>query len=521
MLASGLGRSIVRWALLAAVVVGGGSGGCESPDHSGGESTESASETSSDDSSTTAPPAGEAPVVAEAGPVEVTLEDYQRFLRQSRLFAPAQGSSVPEVPARRKMSPRAQLRTVRTLLEHAAIRQLAERRALTATDREIEAYLRESDDLSRFVAAPDAGEEAALELPETLSRETLREVARIQVLRRRLREALLADLESEDLWRIYQRRHDTVRIAYVSVPNSPRPDSIDQFLEQTDSSQIQSYFEQHADRYRKPKLVRLAVVRPPAGEEVDEATLTTAAEKLADGVEAETVADELGLEAEREAYLVRKENREAFGADKGATGYQTDGPRGAYAWRVEGWREGGKPTLDRALRREVAADMMRESVVPSVLRKLTPALMAMRNVERGNDGSVSEEALSALEGNLEERGLTLETPDAFSRAADGRVPGLGLAESVFEAAFELEADSPVVDKPVLSRGRAVAVMRVERNRPDREAFEADREEFRQTIVEEKKDLVVDEVVARWLSEHEADIDLGAVRDKYGVMKKGR
>lgn len=518
MLASGLRSPLPSIVVVIATTVGLVAGGCDSPDEAG-DRAETSSESSSSESTPSTSSDDGPPVVAEAGSIELTLEDYDRFLRQSRLFAPTDETRLPEIPTRRKKSPRAQIQTVRTILEHAVIRRLAEKRDISVSEADIDAHLRESDDLSRFVAAPDASAGPAMEVPEALSREDLREAARVQLLRRKLREALLADLTTEDLWKMYRRRHDTVRIGYVSVPNSPAPDSIDRFLERTDSSKIKAYAKDHAKRYRRPKLVHLAIVRPPAGGDVDEATLKKAADQLEGGTPADRVADEVGLEAEPDAYLVRKENREAFGGDKGATGYQMEGPRGAYAWRVEGWRKGGDAELDRALEREVAADMLSQTVVPSVLVKLQPVLEAMRGVERNDDGTVADGALRSLKKRLADRGRTLQVSEAFSRSDDGRVPGLGLAKSIFDRAFELGAEQPVAEEPVLSRGRAVAMMLVERNRPERKAFESEKEAFRKKVVEQKKDLIVDEYVRRWLSEHEPDIELEPVREKYGVMKK--
>ncbi|MFB6375301.1 MAG: hypothetical protein ABEN55_19760 [Bradymonadaceae bacterium] len=493
------------------VFAGGGPVGCESPEEGGGDPSGSSSGESEDSA-----------VVAEAGPITVTLAEYQRFLHQSRLFAPTGADgTVPQIPERRKKSPRAQIQTVRTLLQQEAVHRLADERDIAVSETAIDRHLRESDKLSRFVAGADAAQGPALQLPEELSREMMREVARLQVLRKKLRDALLAELTTEKLWKIYRRRRDTVRVAYVSVPNSPDSSNVDRFLEQTELAKIKAYRDDHQARYRRPRLVRLALVRPPAGEEVDEATLKKAADKLADGQSAEKVAEQLELEAEPNAQLVRKENREAFGADKGATGYQTSGPRGAYAWRVEGWRKARQPELDRALKREIAADMLSQTVVPSVLMKLQPALEAMRGVERNDDGSVPDEALESLKTSINDRGMTLKTPKAFSRSREGQVPGLGLAKKVFDKAFALDAESSVVDEPILSRDRAVALMLVERNKPDRETFDKRKETFRETIVEEKRDRIVDDHVGRWMKKNEPNVQLKPVRDKYGVIKKRR
>ncbi len=492
------------------VVLVGGAVGCDAPEEtsSGGEA-----EASGGDGG------GEAQRIAEAGDLEVTMGDYERFLQRTRLFAPADGAMPAQLPARRKAHPRLQSRTVRSLLENAVIRREAARRGIEVDENEVDEFVRAHEKLGRFLPQADAAQEAELGLPDGLGREDLREVARVRLLRRALREKLLAGLDGDDLWEMYRRRHDTMRLGYVSLENTPTPDKIDAFVDETPTSEFEAYLGEHPERYRRPKLVELAIVKPKRGGEVDEETLREAAGRLQEGGSVEEIASELDLAYESKAHLVRRENEQAFGADRGETGYQTSGPRGAYAWRVEGWREGGEPELDRGLKRELASEMLQESPVDSVEKQLEPVLEAMRGVERQPSGELDEEALERLDQKIDRLGLTLETSE-ISRAGGERIPGLGLAESVVEAAFALdEASPPVVDEPVLSRGRLVALTQIERDRPDREAFEANRQAFRHEIVEEKKDSIVREFLDEWFTEHQPEMRMQPIRKRYGVANK--
>jgi hypothetical protein len=510
-----IGKRSGLLAVIGTFVLAVGVAGCDSSGSSSGSSSEQA--TAGD---TNSEPNGDAAVIARTQGIEVTMGDYERFLQRTRLYAPPDGGVPRELPERRKAHPRIQSQTVRSLLEHQVIRREAERRGIEVEETEIRSFLQSDEKLKRFAGgAGDASSGAGrLELPGELTREDLREVARMRLLREKLRGDLLDGLSDEELWETYRRRNDTVRIGYVSVQNTPTPDEIDAFVEETSEQRFEDYLQENTERYRRPKLVELTLVRPEGDAEADESTLQEAADMLGDGKPVDEVASEIGLAAEQSAYLVRKENPEAFGADqKGQTGYQTSGPRGAYAWRVEGWKEGGSPELDRGLRRELAAEMLRDSLVESVDEKLQPVLEAMRQVERGPDGAVSEEALESLEGDIGGDEMSLETA-SISRADEDNVSGLGLAESVVEAAFELDDESsPVVNEPVLSRGRAVALLELDRTRPDREGFEKQKESFREKVVEEKKTVIVQDFLRGWFSEHEPTVELEKVRDKYGVM----
>ena len=458
-------------------------------------------------------------VLAKAGELEVTLREYERFMRQSRLFAPAEQGSVPEIPRLRQANPRLQTQSLRSLLKQEIIMQTAVERGIEASNEEVESYIREHEKLGRFVGDGEARE---LDLPEGFSRSDLREVARAELLKNKVRAALLAALDRDDLWRMYRRRKDTARIAYVSVENTPTPDEIERLVGSDDPSdrrRISEYFEKHQSRYRMPRLVKLAVVKPEPGTEIEESKLERAAKLLSEGGAAAEVASELELKHETQAFLVRQENPEAFGAEKGETGWETEGPRGAYAWRVEGWRESETAQLERGLRREVAADLLRETVVTSARRKLQPVLEAMRRVDAGEDGIVSSRELKPVEEVTRGSELKLVETKPFSSGPQPTVEGLGLAKRVAGAAFELDASSRVVDEPVLSRGRAVAMMLLERDRPRREEFESQYESFREKVLAEQKKVVLDHYVSDWLSEHEPELDVEPLHIKYGVLKK--
>jgi hypothetical protein len=489
---------------IVAVVVALGGVACDKSEESAdreGESSEASPEvdTSGSEGPTIVHPegvdAGVETVIARAGEIEVTLGAYDRFLDKMRLLAPGGADTPAEIPPERKANPRLQSRTVRSMLEERVLERLAEERDVGVERGAIDAFVRNHESLRRWsdVLGADAGSGA--ELPEGSTPDDLRALVRSRLLRRELRGELIDEPDEEELWKLYRRQNTKIRIAYVALENTPEPDQIDAFVEKhtgDGSSKLREYFENHPDRYRQPKLVEVAVVRPKGGESVAEEKLREAAAELEEGTSAPTVAEELGLEGEERTLLRRRENREAFGAEVGTTGYQTEGPRGAYAWRVESRREGKLPELDRGLRREVAADMLRREIVPSVRDRLETLLGTMRSAAEEVSWPVESADLEPVRETISDLDASLKITEPFSRNSRGSVPGLGLAEPVMEVAWELDRSAPVADEPILNRERAVALMLLERQKAPRDGFEEERESCREKVLVRRRKIAVGE-----------------------------
>jgi hypothetical protein len=516
-----------------------GAWGCDrSGDEPGGEAAESAEQTeesgeagdrSAGESSgpRIVHPDGPAPeaqtVLASGGEVEVTLADYEAFLQRSRLFAP---KGAAEVSAQRRANPRLQSNAVRSLLEAKVLDREFERRQMEISDEELREFVASDRRLRRYSGILGDGEGAdaggGVELPEGLGREDLVAVARRVLKRRRLQEAFVADIEEEEIWQAYRARRDRARIAYVEAPNSPTPEEIDRFIEESgqgDGSPIAAYFREHRARYRHPRMAEIVELRPGSddGEVADK--LERAARMMEEGTDPKAVAEKLGLEHAGKGFVVRRENPEAFGGEVGSTGFQTDGPGGAYAWRVVGERESKIPELDRPLRREVASDLLQQSVVESVRERLDPIIAAMSSVEVGEDGVVAESDLKPVRRAAKAEELSVETTDFFGRANGGSVPGLGLAESLVDAVLGRTMEQPVVDEPVLTRGRAVAAMLLERQTPTRDKFEDEKETFAEKYRRRQRSTAIQRFMSTWQEEHDVQKNLKPLRVKYGVLKK--
>ncbi|GEM_PF-3649829 len=525
-------RSVGLFFVAAAVslaTLAGFAGGCDRSDSDEQPSEQKGADDSNKDGSPIEYVDGPTPeadtVVARAGDVTVSFGEYEAYLRQSRMFRP--GGGKEPISKTRLARPKAQVGAVRALLRAAVIDAEVKRRDLTPSQSDIVTFVTQSEKWAPYAGHLIEGEEAQEPLPDGIKPSDLEAIARRALNRKRLEDDLLENLKGEKIWDIYKRRHDRISLLVAEVGNSPSPDNIDAFIEEQgggDDSAIRRYFESNKQRFGAPKQVKLTMLVPKGSDGDDsessgEDRLEEAAQRLGDGDDPATVAQDLNMELRRNQHLVRRENREAFQADSGATGYQTDGPRGAYAWRVEGWREPKATKLEGATLREVASEAMQQEIVPSARKAIERAESALRELAPRPDGSVSDEQLDTLKASLETDEVEFTQTGMFAHTGEGRVPKIGLAEPIVEKAFELSEVGSVADEPILSRGQVYTFRILKRDKPSREEFEANREEFRQKVLEAERDSIVATFLSGWMDKHNPDLTLEPIQVKYGVIRK--
>ncbi|MGM0556993.1 MAG: hypothetical protein ACQEVA_11490 [Myxococcota bacterium] len=465
-------------------------------------------------------------VLAEGGDIEVTMADFERAMSRSLLLAPKKDGEIQtEVPAERLAVPNMQISVVRRLLASKVVEQAAEQRGIEATTEEKVAALESHRKLTEYAdLIAERPEKPPPELAKRgLTVDEIDAIAHDIVVREKLQEALLAEISEQDLWEAYQARQNTVKLALSWVRNTPRSATIDAFVreqEQSDSSEITQYYQEQQERYRRPTMLEAVILAPEPGTSADKETLEEAAKRLADEVDYEKIADELGLELDEDARLVRQENKEAFGSDVGETGYEMSGPRGAYAWRVTGFEESRETELTSGLQRQIAAEILRSrAVVPTAAAKLTKMRRAMKGAETNADGQLTDAALEALGETADQLGLEFTVTKDFVLSPRGFIPGVGLAREVSEAAEDLTMDQPLADRPILSREKAYIVRLQDKHTPTRAEFEDVKDDFRERYIAEQRRRIIDRFVAEWEDEHDVQLDVGPVQVKYGVAQK--
>jgi hypothetical protein len=396
-------------------------------------------------------------VLAEAGPVRVTMQDFEHSLRLSRLVAP-EGQLQPAVE--RLASPRLHARVVQSLLKAKIIRHVAAERDITASAEEKIAALKSRRNLARYAPilkasagesddadaestadegrAEDAAEKAAAELKKRrLEPADLEFAAERLALEKKLRAALVDAINEEDLWRDYTWRADRAKVLQVHASNIPT------------MGEVRNFVAAHPEQI--------------------------------------------------EEYFARNKNR---------------------------WASGSEPVeLTDSLRRRIASTLLaRDSVVPSVRKKLRRAIEEMEKLQDAGFSNLSEakrkQAVDELIEAFESRGLSASRTPLFSHNARGFIPEFGLAEELAREIFAAELSDPVSPEPILSRGKVWAFMLLEREHPSREEFEANKKSLRKEYVARAKGSIVDRFVGSFQRKHGARLNLEPLRIKYGATKPG-
>lgn len=460
-------------------------------------------------------------VLAEAGDVEVTLGDFQDAMRRSMLLAP-KGES--EVPKERLALPNLQINVVRNLLSNEIIAKEAERRGLEATLDEKVAAIASTRRLAPFAPILEKGDENAEALAERgIELADLDKIATDIVLRDKLHDALAADIPEEALWQEYKRQNNQIKLLLVGMRNTPSMEEITALVEQK-PERIEAHFEANKKSYRQPTMVRLTMLSPKRTERVEPATLDEAAKRLDKGEAPEKIAKDLGLRSETGALLVRGENAKAFDAEAGSTGFQVQGPRGPYAWKVEGHRESKDAELTAALEREIAAELLGgESIPPKRRAQAEAVIKAMEELPTETKGekagTVPQGVLDDFEDRMKAKRYQVERTPLFPKNDRGFIPGVGLAEEVAAKAFTLDLEDPVADEPILSRKNVWTVRVLDRRQKTKADFEKDKDAFKKVFEARTKGQLVPGFVSKYEDEHNARLDLKPLRIKYGTLQK--
>lgn len=453
--------------------------------------------------------------IATAGDFKVTVADFEEASAISLLFAP---DDRTELPKETMALPHVHVTMARSLLSQRVIGAELERRGIKPTTEELNAYLREHPRLGRFGQHIDEPEalKAALD-PLRLEPKQLLRIAWEELGNQMLANAMVEDIKDEDIWQTYRFQNTTRTAIVVETRNIGTSEEIDQWMGDH-AAEIDDQFQQHPNKYRIPRRVRLNIVKPEPGKNATNVQLEEAAKLLKKGVQPATIAKELNLTSELGAELIRGENQKAFHMKAGEVGWTDSGARGAYAWKVVGFSESSLPEMTRPLRREIAAELMRTTVVaPSLEAKLDKAAKALAKSKFGKDVDKHPEATDAVRQQIEALGGLSFQVVKVPNNPNAPLPKLGLAEEVIQTVFAAKVGE--TSKPFLSRERAFIVRVVETHEAERKEFDANIDANRRAFVATVKPRVVTQWVEQRLNELGATIDVKPLRIKYGVLQK--
>lgn len=166
-------------------------------------------------------------VVARGRGFELRVEDVRRAMERGILMAPDEAlrRGVRRVPPGRFKVPFVQMSTTRSLVLGELLAREAERLGVEVTLEQVEAHAAADPRLSRFGPTQTTLADGTT-LPITLedlgmSRADVHAIARDQLLRERVRQALLEEISDEEVWQAYQRQRDRARVLLARVDNTP------------------------------------------------------------------------------------------------------------------------------------------------------------------------------------------------------------------------------------------------------------------------------------------------------------
>ena len=471
------------------------------------------------------------PYVARGGPISLTLEDVEIAVNRLRLMAPSvQEGEIPTDEPEWMQYPRAQIDMLNNLVQFAVIRHVAAERELEVSEQRFNEFLGEHPTLQRYLPlfTSDDGEDSDENLEALraelatvgLDKSDVRHLVEDILLLEALDEELSRQFSDDDLWGVYQNAYDQGALVVATTRNTPTSEELDRAMRQYDK-EIRAYYRENRDRFVTSLQLWATTIGPeePGEFEGDElkARLEEAAQRLADGDAPEAVADEMGFLVQPRVYLHRRDHPTAQEAQIGHTGVSLN-PRVAVAWRLDEREEAAPRTLDRPLRREIAATIIREEegITPANRARAQQARDILAGPEAGQ--ALDEAQITGLIEALEEAGFDATFTDLFSLRTGGAIPTIGLAENLLDATRQADLDDPIID-PLLDRQVVHTARLVDRRHPDREAFEEELDDFRAEFMERNKGRMVQRFVAEFREKHGIQIARNPLVERYGVAEK--
>ncbi len=455
-------------------------------------------------------------VLASWKDYEVTVADFDKSARIGRLFSPEVdlAGEPPEVPRRRMAMPTVHYTMTRALLSRHVVSEAIDKFGIEVSDEDVRKALKNDSKLSVYGEALGTDELQAYLDKLDLTEKDLMQVGREIVERQKLEAHLVSLIDEKQVWEDYQYKNRTVRLAIASAINVPSSNALTAYV-QENSDEIEKYFKEHQRNFRVPRRVEVDIVHLEDGAKPNDDVLERAARLFERGQSAPQIAQKLGLEARESVYLVRQQNPRAFGSTVGESGATAESPRGSYAWTVKAFHASHIPELDRSLKRQVAAEIMRRTmIVPSLEEALSKARRVL--MELGYEPG--EDAIKKAQKEIEAFRLEFRLTPPFPRAPNGAVPGIGLAKEVSDAAFDL-SESKTTTRPILSREKGFVAHLLEKTEPSRETFEASKDVLIEQYRKEARPTIVDRFVQSGLGPEGGQINLKPLGIKYGVISK--
>ena len=450
------------------------------------------------------------------GDIELTVDDVETAVERTRLVAAGvEDGDIPQGEPDWIQFPHAQSNLVRQLLHFQIVRRIASERGIDISAADETSMIAGHDQLQRYLPLFQNGE-GAEELRDELADvgldiDDVRHLAHDMILNDKLVEEVADEFPDEQLWAIYQEARDTADVVVASLHNTPTSTEIDRAVEQYDR-QIREHFRDNRDRFIRPAQLEATTL---TGDDDDRDALQRAAERLDDGDSPDDVADDMGLELRTDVALSRHRTPQAANADIGDTGI-SESRHGAFVWQLDDRTEAERRSLDRPLRREIASQILRdeEGITPSNQQRAEQAQQILSDVDSAN--GLDDDVIAELVDELQQHDFEAVHTGHFSIRQAPRIPEIGLAENLQTAIATLDFDDPV-SQPVIDRNKIHVARLLERNEPERDTYEDERDEFRAQFMERNRDRLLDQLIGEYRENLDLQVSTQALADHFGVI----
>lgn len=452
----------------------------------------------------------------------VDLEDFEHAVRKQVIYAPTKAfrSGKWQIPSKYLQSPALQSRLLAVEVSQRLIAHEAKSRNIVVSDAEITQHIKDTWRLSRFepkgVRMTDG---TLLPIPMVklgVSMDDIRQVARHNLLKDKLRDRLMTEFTPEHFWLAWSIDQNRVDALIVQLSNTPKSYELDTYVSKR-AADIERHFKANASKYQIPKLVHLTILQASKGK-ADQ--LEKAQDEWHKGQPPAEIAKRYGLKLLPNQALLRAEDRAAFNSMVGKIGITKNGARGSYLWQVEKFTQPKAVELTSAKKREIGAELMRSrSTVPSVRQQAMNAQKILKTIVYKN-GRATLESIERVKKALAKAGFRVIETGPFTKSPEGFIPKVGLAESVVPALFKLDMTSqPYLPSPLLSRQKVYMAALVDRQYADRKTYDKVKDAFIKTYLEKQKPQLVQTFLSLRRKKYDVRMNLRPLQVKYGKVQK--
>lgn len=481
-----------------------------------------ASTSASHTSASPAKPDG-APVIANAGDVSVTLDDYAQAVRRMRLFT-RERAPGEDIPARVLKNPRFQQKLTLDLLDWAIWRREADARGIRWRDIDIDTKLSEEPALRPF-APLDPEARAARLARDGLTPEDLAHVVRERAMIDLLSAALVPTPDDKALWDAWRRLQERAVLDYVTVPNTPSSEALTRFVARH-PEEAERYWREHPKAFKVAETRRVSAIVLPAGVSPDadakaRTKLSSIRRDVLAGGDFASLArahsthpssargGELG-------FVVRRQHPQVFAV---AQGEVTEPVRTSMGWTLfkvnEVVPDHIKP-LTPGVRREAAAALLRARGPNGAPLKVARALVAAWRAGGARDAPPAKDIAAQAKVRIAQ---TL--PFELEPGAPVFIPGIGDAPPVFQAAAKLTPEAPVHPEPIFHDGNLYVIALRSRGEASRTRFEAAKARFAQDWLSAERERAMRGLVLKAQRDTPPTLDLKPVQARYGADRAKR